>query len=802
MNWLKKILILFVLLLLVIGTIITIYLYQTRPQYEGEVALQCVKTPVQVSFDDNGIPHIQAANKLDLMRAFGYIHAQDRLFQMELMRHVGGGILSEMVGHDGLKADLLFRTIGLPQYAKRRAADLAAHADSAYVQELYAYLEGVNEFAQLGPTPPEFKLLGLDRHTYTLEDVFYIVGALGYNFSNAPKTEPVMDFIAKNYGDRYLQDLAIFHDSMETKIPNTKDHLPYPGTSSILDFAELSTEVEALLPVAPMTGSNAWAIDATRSKSKHPLFCNDTHIGYMLPQTWYEAYLTCPDFEIYGHFLAGVPFALIGRNTDLAWGVTMLLNDDMDYFNEKLDPQNPNQIIIGKQSYPIEKWEEVIHIKGQLDTTIVLQQTVHGPIINALHPKERWEHPISLHWTYTQREADPVWGFWKMNQAKDMTNFQNGLKQVHSPGISVNYADARGNIAWFSTAHLKKRPGDWNPWTILDGTDIRSINWEYFDFKDNPHSINPAEHYVYSANDWPGPIPTDTGLYWYPGYYKPQYRADRINALIQSQEMWDVDGMKSIHNDVTNPMDEKVWREMLKFCPPHLSALLSEETKNWKGQYLPELTGPSLFNTLLYFSLRMALQDEMGPQRFELFLSNHQMQRAYGKLPFIDDSPWWDDVRTTAKETRQQIFEQAWQSAIQILQKEYGKQESDWIWANTASLQIQHPLGKVAVLAPLLNLKKHEIFGGNETIHQSGFYLDSTAHFKVFFGSQMRIIVDFNDVRHGYNITPSGQSGHFLSPYYDDQAEDYHHQQFRIQTMEMGPFEHGHQLKLTPVQKN
>ena len=802
MKWLKKLLITSIVLLLLGGILITIYLYQTRPQYEGEVALQCVKSEVNISFDAHGIPHIQAENKLDLMRAFGYVHAQDRLFQMELMRHVGGGILSEMVGHDGLKADLLFRTIGLPQYAKKQAAILASHPDSAYVQELNAYLEGVNEFAQNGPSPPEFKLLGLDRHTYTLEDVFYIVGALGYNFSNAPKTEPVMDFIAKHYGERHLRDLAIYHDSAETVIPNTPDHLPYSADEALLDFASLSSDVESMLPVAPLNGSNAWAIDATRSKSKHPLFCNDTHIGYMLPQTWYEAYLTCPGFEMYGHFLAGVPFALIGRNSEMAWGVTMLLNDDMDYFCETIDPTNPDQILIGQQNFPIQKWEETIHVKGMPDTVITLKQSVHGPIINTLHPKEKWEQPISLHWTYTQRAADPVWGFWKMNQSKNLDHFQMGLKQVHSPGISVNYADARGNIAWFSTAHLKKRPKDWNPWTIINGNDPRSIDWEYFDFKDNPHSINPSQHYVYSANDWPGPIVTDSGSYWYPGYYKPQYRADRINALIQGQEKWDVEGMKIIHNDVINPMDALVWKEMLTFCPSEIAPLMTEETKNWQGQYLPELTGPSLFNTLLYYTLRMAMQDEIGAARFELFLSNHQMQRAYGKLPFIDDSPWWDDVRTEQKETRQEIMQRAWQKTMEVLKSEYGRSESDWKWGNTAQLQLQHPLGKVALLAPFLNLEKHEIYGGNETIHQSGFYLDSTAHFKVFFGSQMRIIVDFSDVRHGYNITPSGQSGHFLSPHYDDQAEDYHHQKFRVQSMEMGPFDGGHQLIIHPVQKN
>jgi penicillin amidase len=798
MKWIKKIMIGVVALLATTVLGITIYLYQTRPQYEGEVSLQCVKTPVQIEFDEFGIPHIQAENKLDLMRAFGYIHAQDRMFQMELMRNVGGGTLSELIGHDGLKADILFRTIGLPQFARKKAAQLSLEKDSAYVQELHAYLEGVNEFAQSGPTPPEFKLLGIERHVYTLEDVFYIIGALSYNFSNAPKTEPVMDFIAKQYGEQYLVDLAIYHDSMETYIPNTQGHQPYAPNASILEFATWSKQVEDILPIAPLNGSNAWAIDGPKSRSQQPLFCNDTHIGYMLPQTWYEAYLSCPDFEMYGHFLAGVPFALIGRNSQLSWGVTMLLNDDMDYFQETLNPINASEIQVGNQFYPIESVEERIQVKGQPDTIIILQKSIHGPIINALHQKESWEQPISLHWTYTQKEANPVWGFWRMNQSTDLVSFQSGLKQIHSPGINVNYADAKGNIAWFATAHLKKRPSDWNPWTILNGQDERSIAWEYFDFQDNPRSVNPPQHYIYSANDWPGAIQTDSTPLWYPGYYKPQYRADRINELIKEEEQWNAEGMMNLQNDVINPMDAKVWMEMMRYCPQEIQNEISEDARNWQGQYLPHLTGPSLFNTMLYYSMRYAMQDEIGSQRFELFLTNHQMQRAYGKLLFLDASPWWDNVSTSEKESRSAILEKAWRKTIEVLKTEYGEDEEQWKWSETAHLQIQHPLGKVAILKPFLNLDEHEIFGGNETIHQSGFYLDSTAHFKVFFGSQMRIIVDFCDVRNCWNITPSGQSGHFLSPHYDDQSEDYHHQKFRPQTMSMTPFKNGKSMKILP----
>ncbi len=800
MNKLKKGILIIGIGLLTLVVAVAIYLWQTRPQYSGDIQISGLSAPVQVEFDAYGIPHIEAKNKLDLMHALGYLHAQDRLFQMELMRRVGSGTLSEIVGHDGLKVDVLFRTMELPQYAEQSAARIQDSTSLPYVQEMNAYLAGLNAFIDEGATPVEFHLMGIPKKHFEIKDMFYISGALAFNFNQGNKTEPVIDFIAKNYTEQHLKDIALYHDSTESYIPSN-------NFRGVIDEMEMQrrllesmwSRMDTHLPIyPPLDGSNAWAISGKHTKSGKPMFCNDTHIGYMMPQTWYEAYLECPGFELYGHFLAGVPFALIGRNENLAWGVTMLLNDDMDYFYEKSSDDNKG-IVIGDKVYPVKQFTEVIHVKGGSDTTITRMSGPHGPIINTVTPLLADKNWISCHWTYTQKDNNTFRGFWGMNQSRDMKSFQSALPYIHAPGISLNYADADGNIAWWATASLKDRLYPDNPWTIMDGSQALTFPIRYIDFRYNPSNINPESGFIYSANDWPQQVKMPwRPAFWYPGYYKPQYRADRIMKLLSAQEEWNSEKMKSVLNDVTNDADKVMWYAMKSLAPSSVLEKLQTVNEKWQGEYTPSLVTPTIYQTLLYYYMRMAMEDELGPKAWELFCTNHQYQRAYGHLLWQEHSPWWDDVRTPQLENRAMILAKAWEKTWSILTKEYGENPALWKWEESCQLEIGHPIGKVALLAPFFNGPKHPVHGSNETIHQSGFHPDSLGHFKVLFGSQMRIIVDFGDARNGLSVTPSGQSGHWLSEHYDDQHDLYADRGFRQQVMQHHSFENGSTLVMHP----
>ncbi len=204
---------------------------------------------------------------------------------------------------------------------------------------------------------------------------------------------------------------------------------------------------------------------------------------------------------------------------------------------------------------------------------------------------------------------------------------------------------------------------------------------------------------------------------------------------------------------------------------------------NWNGEYSPNLVAPTLYNRILYHSMRLGMEDELGPKVFQLFLTSHQFQRTVSALQHNPTCVWWNNVNTPEMENQADILAQAFELTFWELKSTFGDHPESWTWANSAFVELKHPLGEVAVFRPIFNIGKRPVWGGNETIHQSGFYLDSTAYAKVFFGSQMRTMIDFADVENGLNITPSGQSGHLLSKHYDDQAALYAERKFRNQTL-------------------
>ena len=807
MKWLKRIVIALLIILVLVSVGSYMWLKSSAPEYAGNMQLPGLTDKVEARFDEYGVPHIQAQNKHDLYLTFGYLHAQDRLFQMEMMRRAGSGTLAEIIGQKMIKVDRMFRTMGLPEYAIKSEQQLREHASPELINDLEAYLKGVNYFLNNGPTPPEFSIIGIPKKEFTIVDMFYITGAMSFSFSQAQKTEPVIDFVAKQWGQNYLEDLALYHDPNESFM-RSFDSVAIPLTPTVTANANKSNEslvamtefmaaIEHELPFAPLEGSNSWVVSGKKTKSGKVIFCNDTHIGYMLPQTWYEAHLNCPGFELYGHFLGGVPFALVGRNQHLSWGVTMLENDDMDFFAETI---KDNKILHKGEWKTLRTRQEIIHVKGQGDTTLIISEGPHGPIINGAFDGMSGSAPISIWWTYTQKDNYTVDAFYGMNNAVTMEQFESQLAQVHSPGLNLNYGDEEGNIAWWATGQLVKRPRHVNSWTILDGASGNDDPLGYYSFEENPRCINPLWGYVYSANDWPQQFDS----IWYPGYYKPQCRADRIRQLIESRSDWDAENIQSVMIDIVNSSDSN---NMQAFLAELKESNVFEEAKNtykweevmnWDGTYDPKSAGPTIYNFMLYHVMREACADEMGEKRFELFLGTHQIQRAANKLVLNYNSKWWDDVHTPVRETRRDIIERAFLKVNQILSNEYGENPKVWFWEKACQLELKHPLGEVALFRPFFNDGPNGVYGGNETILQAGYKMDSVPPLKVYFGSQMRIIVDFAEVRKGWNIAPSGQSGHLMSEHYDDQVELYRNREFRRQTMDMKELEKMEPFVFTP----
>ena len=470
----------------------------------------------------------------------------------------------------------------------------------------------------------------------------------------------------------------------------------------------------------------------------------------------------------------------------------MLLNDDMDFYAEQPSPGDSTLFLYEGNFEACAQKNYTIRVKGAADTTIQVRVTRHGPIINDIF-KSMPDKPIAVKWTYTQLENQNLEALWQMNTAHDLANFEKGVSRIHAPGLSVNYGDADGHIAWWAAAKLTQRPQTMNSRIIHDGSSAANEWQGYYPFEMNPRCIDPEHGYIYSANDWPddllkySPDSNHPALH-YPGYYKPQYRADRIQTLLKPENEWTLEKMRSLINDCRSEVDESILKSWLTILE---SSSLQNDARfaqlkpmlEWDGEYNPELVAPTVFNRMLYHSTRFAMEDEMGANLFSLFLTTHQFQRTLKVLHENPESIWWDNVHTSTRETQAEVLAIAFDKTYNELSETFGSNPQQWKWSRSASLELKHPLGEVALFRPLFNISKHEVWGGNETIHQSGFYLDSTSYAKVFLGSQMRTMVDFADVENGLNITPSGQSGHVLSRHYDDQTELYAQRSFRSQTL-------------------
>jgi len=462
----------FLILLLILGVLGFIF-YQS-PQYDGELVLSGLKDQTDVHFDRYGIPHIYAQNEEDAYRALGYVHAQDRLFQLEMMRRVGSGTLSEFLGKDLLEIDQFFLTLGIPRHAMESAAVFLAAGDTPWKKATDAYIAGVNDYIATGKLPVEYLLLGEKPRPYTIEDMHSIVGYMSFTFAMGLKTDPLVTKMARELGPEYLSSLSIQtlpqHHVIPVNYPDSLRTSPNPLTPTLTAMLER-------LPVPLLEGSNAWVIAGSRTKSGKVLFSNDTHIGFASPSVWYEAHLEYPGFSFYGNHLAGLPFGLVGHSRHHSVGLTMFENDDQDFFEEKLNPSNPNEIVVGDSILPITSRKELIQVKGQEPVEFEIRETIHGPIMNPVSKEIALltSNPVASWWVYVLEPTKALEAIYKINHAKAMQEVADAAGLIHAPGLNIMYGDSAGNIAWWAAAKLPIRSGKVHSKIIADGSDPETL---------------------------------------------------------------------------------------------------------------------------------------------------------------------------------------------------------------------------------------------------------------------------------------------------------------------------------------
>lgn len=770
MQILKKILAAFLILIILIGAGIYFYTQSLKPDYSGELQIDGLTNKVEVYFDDYGIPHIYAQNEDDLYLAFGYLHAQERLWQMDLLRRIAPGRLSEFFGQDMVEIDQFFRTLSIDQYSSKMANQLKSQTESPVLRLSKQYLNGINQFVEQGYTPIEYTLAGVEKSPFELKDIYNVIGYMSFSFAHAHKLDPWATAMMDKLGPYYLKDLSLSVDPSTTLIKN------YPNAEAYLALSTHTQKVMDGLPVPKWLGSNSWVIAPQRSATGQVLFANDPHIDYASPSVWYEAHLNAPNREIYGYFVAGLPFGLLVHNQDFAMGLTMFENDDIDFFEEQIDPENQDRYLFKEESKAIQTRNETILLKDADPIEMTVRSTHHGPIVNDVVDGLSDASPTSMWWALTAFDNSMLDVAYAFNMAQGIDDVREAASQIHAAGLNVMYGDSAGNVAWWASAKLPIRPDHVNSKLIMDGSGADEYEG-FLEFGQNPQAENPPWGYVYSANNQPDTINNQL----YPGYYLPEDRGRRIVELIEGQEQIDLAFMEAMLTDDINPTSAELKEILIKSsqAETRTSAYLISVLEEWNGSHQLDDKGPVIYETLIYQVMKNALADEMGLSEFEAFTATNSFKRTLAKLLLNEVSIWWDDTSTNEEEDRKTIINRSLEQTASILTEAFGADLSRLRWGALHQLEHDHPFGQVEALRPYFNVGPYEAPSGIEVLNNIGFALDGDLSFDATFGPSTRRIIDFSDQRNSRSILPTGNSGNIFSPHYKDQAEMYLKGEFR-----------------------
>lgn len=750
------------------------YLYSKQPVRQGQVELSGLQGSATVRYDERGVPHIRAENETDLYRTLGYVHAQDRLFQMEVLRRLSRGELAEVLGPKLLDTDKLFRSLRIRERADCYVAGL--DRQSPAWQALQAYLDGINQYQDSHPRPMEFDILGIQKRPFTAEDTVSVAGFMAYSFAMAFRTEPLMTYIRDQLGNDYLK---VFDLEWQPKgvLANGKTpatpHLAAIDWQDLAKIGHLSQQALADAGLPQFEGSNAWAVSGSRTKSGRPLLAGDPHIRYSLPSVWYEAQLSAPGFELYGHYQALVPFAFLGHNLDFGWSLTMFQNDDLDLIAEKVNPENPNQVWFHDQWVDLISSEQQIAVKGQAPVTLTLRQSPHGPIINDMLGSTVGKAPIAMWWGFLETPNPILDGFYQLNRADTLPKVRAAAAKVHAPGLNIVWANAKGDIGWWAAALLPKRPAGAKPTFILDGSTALADKDGFYPFSANPQEENPARGYIVSANFQPT-SPTGMEI---PGYYNLPDRGQQLDRQLSDKTLkWDLENTQKLQLGTTTAYGPRLLAPLLPVlrevvvAPEELK--LVEQLAQWQGDYPLESTSATLFNQFLFELARATFHEKLGDAYFDALIQARVVDAALPRLAADPDSPWWDDRTTAQRESRADTVKQAWRASIDHLKRTLGPNPAQWRWGSAHTLTHGHPLGMQKPLDRVFNVGPLEAPGSHEVPNNLTSKI-GPAPWAVVYGPSTRRIIDFADPAHSLTINPVGQSGVLFDKHYDDQAEAY-----------------------------
>lgn len=780
------------------------YRYQdTLPLAQGEVVLPGVQEPVSIRRNALGMPFIEAGSLADASFALGYVHAADRLGQMEGMRLMAAGRLAEMVGPEVLDIDRFMRAVDL-----RRAAEALERGMSPEVGRLLErYAEGVNSYLAVhgDRLPLELDAAGHRPEPWTTQDSLLVFCLLNFGLAANLQEEIAALVLAQRVGaERLAWLLPVYPD----------EPLPFEETAKLADLA-LDEAQEGLVSLAEtgkriaatrmmgVAASNNWAVAPGRSRAGKSLLANDTHLPLAMPSYWNYVHLRTPELEGAGVAIAGLPAVVAGYNGSLAWGMTMVMGDNQDLFLEQLVEGQDGQLLYlaDGEWLPTHQREEIFRVKGGEPVTEIIHETRNGPLLNGmLEAPKHMLQPQALRTGYglayrsIQNETDrSVDAFFELSRARSVDEAFKASRDVRAMALNMLFADA-DNIGWQVTGRYPERRQG-RGLLPSPGWDDR-FTWQgYVDPSRHPHSRNPASGWLGTANH--RSVAPDHPVRLSSSWYYPE-RVERLEALLSAREDHDSASMMSMHYDQTSPFVAKLQamlREpsMDEALTGAIEALPSGQRKRarealerlltFDGNLAEDSADAALYGAFLHESARQIFLDELGPEdapawQALVLTANTSYSAQADHLIGREDSPFWDDVNTPDIEDKPTILARSLAEAVRLLERQLGNARNKWSWG---ALHRYHWVTDGSKLAPYLGVTQrlglkalssyvdHGPYpaGGDHTTLNVAAYSWGES-FDTWLIPAMRIVVDFAEEEPLRGLNSSGQSGNPTSPHYTD----------------------------------
>ncbi len=770
MNRLKKILgvVGILIVLIVIGASIFLWRISHRgvPRYDGTLTLKGLTEEVTVYRDAYAVPHIYAKNEADLYRAVGYVMAQDRLWQMDLLRRVTQGRLSEIFGKDMIEADVLFRSLRIRLNSDMVMAELTAGEKAA----LEAFSDGINQYieAKAGSLPIEFAILKYSPEKWEPISCLDLIGYMAWDLNSGWREDLMLHQLREKTGDAMYREI----------VPDSKDTtaiFPAVARGVEKEFSDAMRRIAASgerisnLGLAVFGASNNWAVTGKKSATGKAILANDMHLGLNAPGIWMQMrHVVEGKLDVTGVVLPGQPFVIVGHNRRIAWGMTNVGADNLDFFLEKANPANPDQYQFRGQWRSFEVRNELIKIKGGTTVEKKVRYTVHGPIVADI--KDTKGLLISMKWLGNEK-SNELRGVYLLNRAGNWSDFRNATRHFSAVGQNIAYADVDGNIGLQCSAGIPVRAKG-NGDMLLPGWDGAHEWTGKIPFEQLPSVYNPPSGFVASANNR---TVTRSRYYisrW--GFSTPE-RMDRINELLRAKDGFTVKELGEIQLDVTSSLTRLLKTDVAASLK---AAALTEREKGivdmlaqWDGALTAESAAGALAEAFYMAMIRNTFSDELGPDLFRDFISTRNVPLNALATIWKTESKWFNRADTTDKtEKFDDIVLMSFREAITLLDEKLGKNSERWQWGKLHSLTLRHPLGGVKVLDFIfgLNSGPYALGGSFHTIPQ--FAYKFTEPFAVVHGPSQRHVYDLADWDRSKSVIPTGTCGVPAGKHYCDQT--------------------------------